>query len=565
MVAAGVRIAPGQRMRFTTTFLFSLATLVGCAADPTTTEDTVELSAPTSLPVPVPSCTPRPPINPALCSSHEPAPPPPPINGKCNVELRVNEVAFSTGQGWLEGRAEASAKFSATDLDTGTVTTGSYPAAGWLKMDVDKKQTANVELGTYEVEKGKHKKVQVCGTFTEFDDLSKDDVGIDCDTITLSCPEGGGNDTLFANLCKGGDCTNLKGAMSANVQIMTADADGDCVANKDDYTPEPCDEALKGQECRASVIYFAYDGSVADDIVQFVGTDLAPAMTGYDRTVLLIDDDQVGPFNLNPAALALADVKMLPTEQNFFATLQDLTARGCDMDIWMFAHGNPDYDWASGGGPISVGGGRVTSMADDDMSMTADITTKELLADTDPAVSGTPSVPVRMSYGTPCFYELWNLAWLTVGAKVTSGATGINFKPNNYDNFVVSWNANASYGASLATEATAAKEAVAFGFIAAEGALPPWLCVGNTVLGQNPCARNFFTDSDAMATADASDNIVDGPDAAKYDIGSQLVGLTGTTYDPTVSGTINMRRSSAKLLNGDPTIKKNMAGGLTWP
>jgi hypothetical protein len=64
---------------------------------------------------------------------------------------------------------------------------------------------------------------------------------------------------------------------------------------------------------------------------------------------------------------------------------------------------------------------------------------------------------------------------------------------------------------------------------------------------------------------DASDNIIDGPDTAKYDIGSQLVGLTGTTYDPTVSGTINMRRSSAKLLSGDPTIKKNMAGGLTWP
>ena len=28
-------------------------------------------------------------------------------------------------------------------------------------------------------------------------------------------------------------------------------------------------------------------------------------MTGYDRVVLLIDDDQIGPYNVNPAAIAL--------------------------------------------------------------------------------------------------------------------------------------------------------------------------------------------------------------------------------------------------------------------
>lgn len=531
--------------------------LVGCATDPTTTNEDI---AATTIP---PTCTPQPPINPARCDPHEPAPPPPPIAGKCTVELRVNSVSFATGQGWLEGRAEAASKFTATDIATGTVTTGAYPAAGDIKMDVDKDQIANVPLGSYVVDKGKTKKVQVCATFTEYDWLSADDVGIDCDTITLSCPQGTANDTLSADLCKGGDCTHLNGKVSANVKIETKDADGDCVENADDFTPDPCDEALKGQKCRGSIVYFAYEQSPIYDLVQFVGTDLGPAMTGYDRVALLIDDDQIGPFNLNLAAQGLATTKMPPTEQNFFAAIQDMTARGCDMDIWMFSHGQPLL--AGGpGDPATVTGGSVTAMADDDMSMTADITTDELLAATDPLVAGTPSLPVRMTYGTPCYYEKWNDAWRSRGAKVTSGALKVNFAPTYYGNFVASWNANDGYGLALATERTTAAETLAFDFVKAQALVVPWFCNlaanGPTGLG---CARDFFTDSDLQPLWDSTGHLVDGADTAAYILGGPVGDLVSPPYDPTATGVVNMRRSSQKVMLGTATIKKNMLG-LTW-
>lgn len=454
--------------------------------------------------------------------------------------------------------------FTATDLSTGSVVNGSYPSSGTVKMDVDKEQTVNVDLGTYEVAKNHTKKVKVCARFTEVDDLSKDDVGSDCETITLHCPEAGGHVPVTADLCQGGDCSVHTGKMSADIRIETADADRDCVANADDYTPDPCDEALKGQKCRASLVYFAYENGAFDNLVQNLGTDLVPAMTGYDRVVLLIDSDNIGPFNMNPAALAAADVVMLPTEQNFFASLQDLTSRGCEITTWMFSHGSPLWVAQADSSVLSEGG-EITTMADDDTTMSPTITTDELLADTDPANSGTSSVPVRMTYGTPCFYEKWNQAWLTVGAKVTAGAFDINFRPNFYDNFVTNWNAGQTYGDSLAREYSAGKEKLAFDFIAAQGMLPPWLCVGNTVLGKNACAQNFFTDTDLQPMVDSTGAYVDGADEAEYGIGGPLWDTAGITYDPTMSGAANMRRSSAKVLVGDPRISKNSPATLTWP
>jgi hypothetical protein len=130
---------------------------------------------------------------------------------------------------------------------------------------------------------------------------------------------------------------------------------------------------------------------------------------------------------------------------------------------------------------------------------------------------------------------------------------------------VTSWNAFNTYGFSLANEATAANEALAFGFLTAQGVAPPWLCVGNTILGTNPCALNFFTDSDhsPQVTEDGA-WVFDGADEAAYAIGGPLADLAGIAYDSTASGAVNMRRSSAKVLAGNGAIRKN-TGGLTWP
>lgn len=541
----------------------SLVPLVGCAIEQ---PDADVIAQPASAPA---TCIPAPPIDPRLCNPQEPAPPPPPINGECTIEIRLEAVGFSAGQGWVENRAEASASLVATDLDTNAATNARYPNNDTVKMDIDKEHITNESLGTYVVAQGDTKDVEICATFLEVDGWpNPDDVGKKCRVVQLTCPQPGVETTIAADLCKGGDCTKKSGRMSADIHILTADADRDCVANEDDWTPEPCDEALKGQECRASLVHFAYEDGPLNDLVQNLGTDLAPAMTGYDRVILLIDDDKIGPFNVNLAALGLADVKMLPSEANFFDAMRDLTADGCDMDIWNFTHGSPDWTFAPPNLTVFSGGGSITTGDDDehkaDPGVAADITTEELRAATDPLVSGTPSVPVRMTYATSCHYEEWNQTWLDVGAKVTSGSFDINFIPNRYERFVTSWNALNTYGFALANEATAANEALAFGFLAAEGAAPPWLCVGNTILGPNPCAFNFFNDSDHQPLVDINGHFVsDGPDEAAYAIGGPLADLVGVTYDATVSGAVNMRRSSVKVRVGTAGIRKNTAG-LTW-
>lgn len=535
-----------------------LLTAVGCADDPTPAPADEVAQAATS-------CTPRPPINPLMCNPEEPVAPPP-VNGRCLVELRATEVGFFTGQGWVEDRAEASAAFTATNLDTGAQIAGSYPVAGTVKMEVDSKQLTSIPLGSYVVHENDPNglSVRVCATFTEKDSgFNNDDVGGDCETIVLHCPQEGRNVGLSAHLCRGGDCNNLKGRMTANIEVMTADADRDCVTNEDDYTPEPCDEAFKGQLCRASIAFFHYGNGFITDVVQNVGTDLVPALDGYDHTILLIDDTQIGPFALNAAALDAAEFVMLPTEENFFAAMRDLTARGCDIDVWMFSHGWPDWDVQADGSIIS-GGGVIDAASDDDMSGAPDITTDELLAETDPANSGTLEVPVRMTYGTPCHYEEWNDAWDQVGAKVTSGSDDVNFTPNFYDNFVASWSANQAYGFALATEFSQAKEDLCFAFLEAEGDL--WGCSGanNSILDRNACAFDFFTDVDALAQTDANGDFIDGADEAKYCIGGPLADMAGITYDSSLSGAENMRRSSHKTLVGDPTVKKFTPATLTW-
>src|SRR5215470_19405688 len=139
---------------------------------------------------PPPTCpTARPRIDPAMCNPQEPAPPPPPVNGFCDVELRVTSIKFTRGQGWLEGRAEASADYTAVDQMTGAVVTGRYPDSGWVKMDLGPEQLVSVPLGMYRVEKGKHRSVFVCAEYREYDDLSADDVGTDCEMVQLSCPQ----------------------------------------------------------------------------------------------------------------------------------------------------------------------------------------------------------------------------------------------------------------------------------------------------------------------------------------------------------------------------------------
>jgi hypothetical protein len=510
-----------------------------------------------------PSCTPAP-ISNDICGLEE-IPPPPAVNGECTVELLADTITFTKGQGASEGKAEASLTYLLTDLDTGGMQAELLPrSGGWLQLTKKKPHTLGQSIATYVVEEGEEKDVEVCARFREHDDdvlNGKDDLGSGCATVTLTCPQDRDSITMSADMCQGGNCNTLNGAMSTRVKVLTADADRDCVENEDDYTPEPCDEERKGQECRASLVYFYYgDGSIAD-LAQNLGTDLKKAMDGYDRVVLLIDQAHIGPFGIDNGEIDSADVVMDPTEGNFFASLQDLTARGCDFDTWMFSHGG--IEWVDGGGVAVNNGGFVNALADNDGDQFADITTEELEDDTDPANSGTSSVPIRMTYGTPCFYEQWNAAWIGAGAKVTSGAVDIAFFPFDFERFADAWDAGSTYGAALAGESTAASRLASFALIEAEGNL--FGCVNDSVIDRNACARDFFVDTDLTGQLLLDSSFVDGPDEAGYDIGGPLYNTVGITYDPAVSGAQNMIRSSAKSLVGNAAIRKDSPATLSWP
>lgn len=510
----------------------------------------------------LPDCTPRPPMDRDRCHPEEPAPAPPAVDGYCDVEVMVKRLEYEDGQGASEGKAEASVIYTATDSRTGGVSVQRVPEVGSLKLQKEKSLIINLSLGVYRVPENRRRQVEVCADFTEHDDdllNGKDDLGSDCETLTLTCPQAGDSELLYADLCRGGDCDKLNGAMSSEIEVLAKDADRDCVENEDDYTPEPCDEALKGQLCRGSLVYFHYGDGPITDLAQNFGTDLSKATGGYDEVVLLVDDAQVGPFGLNSTALSQADVVMPPIEENFFAGLQELTALGCDIDVWMFSHGT--VEWQADGLDVINLGGSVTALSDDDGEPAADITTLELAEDADPLNSGTQSVPVRMTYSTACYYGEWNQTWLDVGAKVVSGSSDVNFFPLYYGNFADDWNGGDTYGASLAGESNSVDEGLSLSYVSAQGLLPPWACL---VLEENDCSDDFFVDSDLFPNVNAANQWIDGPDEAMYSLGGPLWDTVGIVYDPTLSGLSNMRAASAKIPAGDLSVRKNVPPTLRW-
>jgi hypothetical protein len=258
---------------------------------------------------------------------------------------------------------------------------------------------------------------------------------------------------------------------------------------------------------------------------------------------------------------------MEPTEENYFAALKELTRDHCSIDLWNFTHGSIHWGDFTPFTTAFVDEGWITTGEDDehlaDPTTTPDIEVSELLDATDISNSGTDSVPILMNYSTACFGREWNQAWIDVGAKATSGSVDINFKPTNYPNFAIAWNANQTYGVSLAGEATLAAENLAFNFLAAIAGLTQPSCTGaNSILLKNNCAFNYFTDVDKSGVFDANGELSDGPDKVKYWIGGPLYDLVGIPYDSTATGAVNMRNSSVKTFAGNPNVRKNTA--TTW-
>lgn len=511
-----------------------------------------------------------------VCNPEEP-PPPRPQSGPCVYEIRLDSVENIAGQGITEGAMEMNVLAS---IDGQSFSwPGAMPATATFVPETETALGHGSDVVSIVVPAGTQRNVQVCATFTEVDDggaNGDDDVGTDCATVTLRAPRlpsgavvcpSSGDVPVASDLCGDNQCN---GRFRGTFEVMVADADGDGVENADDFTPEVCDEELKGQLGRASLIWFHMGDGPVTTFFQSMGTDLRKAMDGYDFTVLIIDPSYAGPFLVDATAIKDADLVLSPYEANLYLGMQEITERGYDMDVWVFSHGSQDehddgrvvtyFSSLDKNECVTEGAGvgeeTCWNYVDDDGDGLEDevdgVYDHEIVQNLDPARIGTDLVPIRMAYSIACYNEGMNWAWYDVGAKVVSGTLRINFYPVFYGGFADAWNTGSSYAASVAGSDDPADRLAVEAYMEGEGLL--FDCDdfedGSeellSVLGLNPCAEDFFVDSDGT-----------GPDEAVFDIGVEH-------YDPAQSGLANMDRDSARFITGDGTIRKFFPPTLTW-
>jgi hypothetical protein len=276
----------------------------------------------------------------------------------------------------------------------------------------------------------------------------------------------------------------------------------------------------KANRGAASLIYFNY-GEDSPYTAFFQDTlKLRKAMEGYSYVVLLKDDITPAWADLSEADEKLADIRAAPTRANLFKYMIELARDGYYFDLYKFAHG-----WTGKFG--------ARNMHDDDENrVTAADITRELA----PSKTGFTQMPIRMVWGTNCYGHSLGETWRSVGAKATSGARAVNFTPNRFGPFVDAWDRGVPFKQAIrdsdtALVRTASQTYIAFVDAPAKKKQGQWdgCSFGNTVLGDKPCARDYF---------------------------ASCWGL-GDVWQADMSGKENMNYSSYMFCGGDVQITKS--------
>ena len=473
------------------------------------------------------------PINPALCHN-EVLPSRPPTGGQCEIEVRLKQTMLLSGQGFTEGRAELSVAATGGLVGGPPSAAASYPASGADKYNVGETKGMDLSLGTYTVPSGTHEVVEVCLTFTEHDNggvHGHDDVATVCENVTLSCHATKGQPTYQDYLGPGVLCgpNNCNGQVGAQIEVIRADADGDDIPNPDDFTPDLCDEQLKGTEGVALLMYYHYEDEGFINLAQALGTNLSQNYAAYDRVVLVMDNASSNPLNVNDEAFKRADVVFSPTRDGLRDAIQDLTSRGYRFDVLLHAHGSD----------VGTDDARVEVLSG------SSITGDWLVDTTEPNVAGTArgGVPIVSFWTTACYAGHMADAWDTVGALASSGAQDVNFFPAAYSNYWDAWINGTDYQQAVDDSITVGVAGAAANFIDIEGDL--WGCSGvnDSVLLKNSCAEDFFTDLGVG-------------DTAAYDI--------KRIYDYARTGAQNMVTASTRMFTGNTAVTFGGAGA-SWP
>lgn len=198
------------------------------------------------------------------------------------------------------------------------------------------------------------------------------------------------------------------------------------------------------------------------------------ALTGYDKTVLLRHETDIGPFELSEKAEKKATVIDLPTKENLAKYLNELGDEGYVVDLYIFSHGWTNQFQTSKG----TYGDNTTA------------TGSWLEANIRP-------LKLRMVWGTICYGSTLNDTWTKLGAKVCAGARFVNFFPTGFKRFVKAWNGGATYKEALLHSGSALNRFFVQVYligdaIAQRGKWGGTFWEALTVMGNNEAAQRYF-------------------------------------------------------------------------
>lgn len=275
----------------------------------------------------------------------------------------------------------------------------------------------------------------------------------------------------------------------------------------------------------ASICYLNYGDSPYTTFFQET-LKLKKAMEGYNFSVLLKPETLPAWADLSEKDEKLADIKDRPARTNLLKYIIELAADGYAIDLFLFTHGWPEQF-----------GAREGRLGSEDRISADDIA--DGLA---PRETGFTRMPIRIVWGTNCYGQTLGKTWRSIGAKATAGARFVNFYPNSWGNFIADWNkGNVSFNDAVANAdtdlmRTAAQTYIAMADAPAQKQKNRWAgCgFGQTVLGDDPCARDYFVSC----------------------------WLAADEWQAGMSGKENMNYSSYMFRGGEKHITKNTR--LTW-
>lgn len=261
---------------------------------------------------------------------------------------------------------------------------------------------------------------------------------------------------------------------------------------------------------RAVLVFFyfgekSYVNRLAQETVA-----LRHALKGYEKSVLLHHETNLGPLKVSDADAKHASVVDLPTKENFVKYLNQLGEEGYEVDLFVFSHGNTRSFLVSKG-----------TYGDSDVIRAAYIQNQ------------VKHPCLRAVWQVNCYGSTLNPTWLKLGAKVTAGSRFVNFYPTRFAGFIRAWSGGATFAEALDASDTVWVRTPVQAYLIADAAarVGEWkgsVALSTRVLGNNTHAASYFQEC-----------------------------WLGADWDPTKSGKQNMNHASEMLLEGDGSLLKD--------